>query len=62
MLTKEEEKEMLVNFPISIEYKDLTFSRKFNVDSKDDIIEDSVSGETVSLKLNNKVVDIDENL
>ena len=61
-LTKEQEKDILVNFPVSIEYKDLTFERKFNIDSKGDIIEDSVGGETVSLKLNNKVINVDEQL
>ena len=57
-----EEEAMLINFPTSIEYKDLTFEGKFSVDSKGDVIEDKDSGETVNLKLNNKVVKIDKDL
>lgn len=55
-----EEEAMLINFPTAIEYKDITFEGKFNVDSNGDVIEDSSTGETVSLKLNNKVVKIDK--
>lgn len=55
-----EEEAMLINFPTTIEYKNITFEGKFGVDSNGDVIEDSSTGETVSLKLNNKVVKIDE--
>ena len=48
-LKKEEEEAMLINFPTTIEYKDLTFERKFNVSSTGDVVEDAVDGEQLLL-------------
>ena len=59
-LKKEEEEAMLINFPTTIEYKDLTFERKFNVSSTGDVVEDSVDGETVTIKLNNRAINVDK--
>ena len=60
-LKKEEEEAMLINFPTTIEYKDLTFERKFNVSSTGDVVEDAVDGETVTIKLNNRAINVDKN-
>ena len=59
-LKKEEEEAMLINFPTTIEYKDLTFERKFNVSSTGDVVEDAVDGETVTIKLNNRAINVDK--
>ena len=61
-LKKEEEEAMLINFPTTIEYKDLTFERKFNVSSTGDVVEDAVDGETVTIKLNNRAINIDKTI
>lgn len=59
-LKKEEEEAMLINFPTTIEYKDLTFERKFNVSSTGDVVEDAIDGETVTIKLNNRAINVDK--
>ena len=52
--TAEAEKELLKNTNPYFEYKDLTLSGKFNIDSSNNVVVDESSGETVTLKLIHK--------
>ena len=58
--TAESEKELLKNTNPYFEYKDLTFNGKFNVDSSNNVVVDESDGETVTLKLINKRLYINE--
>ena len=58
--TAEAEKELLKNTNPYFEYKDLTFSGKFNIDSSNNVVVDESSGETVTLNLINKRLYINE--
>jgi hypothetical protein len=60
-MTADDESTMLSDFPVYIEYKNLTFSRKLNLDSSNDVIEDTTSGETVAVNLINKKILLDTN-
>lgn len=59
--TADEESAMLAEFPESIQYKSLTFSRKLNLDSNNDVIEDITNGEVVTVSLINKKILVDAN-
>ena len=58
--TAESEKELLKNTNPYFEYKELTFNGKFNVDSSNNVVVDESDGETVTLKLINKRLYINE--
>jgi hypothetical protein len=60
-VTSTDEQTMLSDFISYIEYKDLTFSRKLNLDTNNDVIEDTTNGETVTLNLVNKKILLDAN-
>jgi hypothetical protein len=60
-VTSTDEQTMLSDFISYIEYKDLTFSRKLNLDTNNDVIEDTANGETVTLNLVNKKILLDAN-
>lgn len=59
-LTPEEEIEMLVNYPTTLEYKTLVFKKKLNVDVNGKIIEDETTGEELEVKLINKKILVDK--
>lgn len=64
-LTEEEEKAQLDNFPTYLIYKDLIWTKKVNIDSEGNVVEDktvgdSATGVEVTISLINKKVLLDE--
>lgn len=50
------------NFSPRFEYKDLTWNGKFKVGADGNVVEDTESGDSISIGLINKVINVDENL
>jgi len=61
LYTAEEERNYLEGYTEYIEFKNLTWSRKFNVDTDGNVIEDATNGETVTLEIINRKIKLDEN-
>ena len=61
-LTEEQEKNMIKDYSPKFEYRDLTFSGKYKLDSNNNVIKDNVSGEDVTLSKVNKVIEIKDNM
>lgn len=55
-ITVEDEKELLENYPCVINYKDLTFSGKFNLKDKEVVLDETDEGETVTLTVMDEVL------
>jgi hypothetical protein len=58
-ITSEEEQELLQDYPIVLEYNNITFSGKYGLNGKNVII-DETNGDTVSIIIPNKKIVIDE--
>jgi hypothetical protein len=59
-LTETEEQAILDNYKPKLVYKDLVFSGKYKVDAQGDVVADASAGETVTLSLINKVIEINK--
>jgi hypothetical protein len=59
-LTPELEQSILSDYAPTLQYKDLTFSGKFNIDAKGNVIADDTNGELVTLSLVNQVFSINK--
>jgi hypothetical protein len=59
-LTPEEELAMLSNYPVTLEYKTLTFKKKLNFDAKGEVVEDATNGEELEVKLINKKIPVNK--
>lgn len=60
-MTAEDEALLLSDFPAIIEYKNLTFSKKLNLNVSNDVIEDNTTGETITVSVINKKIPVDAN-
>lgn len=54
-LTEAQESSILSDYAPTLQYKDLTFSGKFNVDGSGNVISDETNGELVTLSLVNQI-------
>lgn len=61
-LTEEEEKSFIKDYSPKFEYKDLTFSGKYKIDSNGNVIKDEADGELVTLNKVNKIILINEDM
>jgi hypothetical protein len=59
-LTPEQEQAIIDDYAPTLQYKDLTFSGKFNVDTNGNVISDEVTGELVTLSLVNQIFNINK--
>lgn len=60
-MTAEDEALLLSDFPAIIEYKNLTFSKKLNLNASNDVIEDNTTGEVIMVSVINKKIPVDAN-
>lgn len=54
-LTEVQEQSIISDYAPTLQYKDLTFSGKFNVDGSGNVISDETNGEVVTLSLVNQI-------
>lgn len=60
-MTAEDEASLLQDFPAIVEYKNLTFSKKLNLNAQNDVIEDNTTGEAITVSVINKKIPVDAN-
>jgi hypothetical protein len=59
-LTEIQEQAIIDDYTPTLQYKDLVFSGKFNVDGSGNVISDEVNGELVTLSLVNQIFNINK--
>lgn len=60
-LSAEDEQLLLEDFPIQLVYADITFSGKYGLDDKNNVIKDDTNGDLVNFVIPNKKIFLDTN-